>query len=249
MPLHCAASAAALLEPRRHVLLAEPCCCAAVLLSNSTRTPVLLSSGSLAAALTDLLRSQLTSRSGPTTMLLTFGTSSSDSSSELLEGISSGGGGGGGGMLTVLMLLLSSWLWLWPCCHERAASEPKVVLDVSRSTLRDNLNAQMLALKVTLPPETRPGVRVDQATARLAQAQELKVELEEKLFEVEAAVQDNLTKIAMATAELENAKRALIPSAPTTDPGSACITFSRESSLQNSIMDHGFLLACQTPSN
>ena len=79
----------------------------------------------------------------------------------------------------------------------------------------------------TLPPETRPGVRVVQATARLARAQKLKVELEEKLFEVEAAVQDKLTQIALATAELENAKRALIPSAPTTDPGSACITFSR----------------------
>ena len=36
------------------------------------------------------------------------------------------------------------------------------------STLRDNLKTQMLALNVTLPPETRPGVRVDQATARLA---------------------------------------------------------------------------------
>ena len=75
---------------------------------------------------------------------------------------------------------------------------------------------QMLALKVTLPPETRPGVRVDQATARLARVQKLKVELEEKLFEVEAAVQDNLKEIAAATAELENVKKL-----------------------------HGFLLSCQ----
>ena len=37
-------------------------------------------------------------------------------------------------------------------------------------TLRDNLKAKMLALKVTLPPETRPGVRVDQATATGAPA-------------------------------------------------------------------------------
>ena len=60
----------------------------------------------------------------------------------------------------------------------------------------------MMALKVTLPPETRPGVRVDQATARLTRAQKLKAELEEKLLEVEQAVQDNLTEIAAATAEL-----------------------------------------------
>ena len=46
----------------------------------------------------------------------------------------------------------------------------------------------MMALKVTLPPETRPGVRVDQATARLNRAQKLKAELEEKLLEVEQAV-------------------------------------------------------------
>ena len=92
----------------------------------------------------------------------------------------------------------------------------------------------MMVLAVTLPPESRPGVRVDQATARLNRAQKLKAELEEKLslLEVEQAAQDNLTEIAAATAELENAKRALIPSAPTTDPGSACITFS--SSRQNS---------------
>ena len=108
-------------------------------------------------------------------------------------------------------------------------------------SLRDNLKAQMMALKVTLPPETRPGVRVDQATARLTRAQKLKAELEEKLLEVEQAVQDNLTEIAAATAELENAKRALIPSAPTTDPGSACITFSREQSAEL----QGFLLSCQ----
>ena len=69
-----------------------------------------------------------------------------------------------------------------------------------------------MALKVTLPPETRPGVRVDQATARLARAQKLKAQLEEKLLEVKQAVQDNLTEIAAATAELENAKRALISS-------------------------------------
>ena len=108
-------------------------------------------------------------------------------------------------------------------------------------SLRDNLRAQMMALKVALPPETRPGVRVDQATARLARAQKLKAELEEKLLEVEQAAQDNLTEIAAATAELENAKRSLIPSAPTTDPGSACITFSREQSAEL----QGFLLSCQ----
>ena len=85
-------------------------------------------------------------------------------------------------------------------------------------------------VQITLPPETRAGVRVDQATARLTRAQKLKAELEEKLLEVERAVQDNLTEIAAATAELENAKRALIPSAPSTDLGSACITFSREQS-------------------
>ena len=66
----------------------------------------------------------------------------------------------------------------------------------------------MLALKVTLPPETRPGVRVDQATARLARAPRLKVKLEEKLFEVETAVQDNLNEVAAAAADLENVKRA-----------------------------------------
>ena len=109
------------------------------------------------------------------------------------------------------------------------------------STLRDNLKAQMLAFKLTLPQETRPGVRVDQATPRLARAQKLKVKLEEKLFEVEAAVQDNLKEIAAATAELENAKRVLIPSAPTTDHGSACISFSREQSAGL----HGFVLAFQ----
>ena len=108
-------------------------------------------------------------------------------------------------------------------------------------SLRDNLGTQMMALKVTLLPETQPGVRVDQATARLARAQKLKAELEEKLLEVEQAVQDNLTEIAAATAELESAKRALIPSAPTTDPGSACITFSREHSAEL----QGFLLSCQ----
>ena len=84
-------------------------------------------------------------------------------------------------------------------------------------------------------------VRVDQATARLTRAQKFKAELEEKLLEVEQAVQDNLMEIAAATAELENAKRALIPSAPTTDPGSACITFSREQSAEL----QGFLLSCQ----
>ena len=105
---------------------------------------------------------------------------------------------------------------------------------------RDNLRAQM-ALKVTLPPETRPGVRVDQATARLTRAQKLKAELKEKLLEVKQAVQDNLTEIAAATAELENAKRALIPSAPTTNLGSACITFNREQSAEL----QGFLLSCQ----
>ena len=48
-------------------------------------------------------------------------------------------------------------------------------------------------------------------------------------------------EIAAASAELENAKRALIPSAPTIDPGSACITFSREQSAEL----QGFLLSCQ----
>ena len=75
----------------------------------------------------------------------------------------------------------------------------------------------------------------------LARAQKLKVELEEKVFEVEAAVQDNLTEIAMATAELENAKRSLIPSAPAANPGSACITFSRKQIAEL----YGFLLACR----
>ena len=120
--------------------------------------------------------------------------------------------------------------------YERAIAAPP-----EGCKLRDNLKAPMMALKVTLPPETRPGVRVDQATARLTRAQKLKAELEEKLLEVEQAVQDNLTEIAAATAELENAKRALIPSAPTTDPGSACITFSREQSAEL----QGFLLSCQ----
>ena len=36
----------------------------------------------------------------------------------------------------------------------------------------------MMALTVTLPLETRPGVRVDQATARLTRAQKVKTELE-----------------------------------------------------------------------
>ena len=75
----------------------------------------------------------------------------------------------------------------------------------------------------------------------MARAQKLKVELEEKLFEVEAVVQDNLKEIALATEELENPKRALIPSAPTTDPGSACITLSREQSAEL----HRVLLSCQ----
>ena len=106
-------------------------------------------------------------------------------------------------------------------------------------SLRDNLKTQMMALKVTLPPE--PGVRVDQATARLTRAQKLKAEPEEKLLEVEQAVQDNLMEIAAATTELENAKHTLIPSAPSIDSGSACITFSREQSAEL----QGFLLSCQ----
>ena len=65
----------------------------------------------------------------------------------------------------------------------------------------------MLALKVTLPPETRPGVRVDQTTARLARAQKLKVKLEEKLFEAEAVVQDYFKEIDLAAEELENAEK------------------------------------------
>ena len=97
----------------------------------------------------------------------------------------------------------------------------------------------MMALKVTLPPgnptrgQSRPGhgqiVRSSKPNSRRSS------------LSVEQAVQDNLTEIAAATAELENAKPALIPSAPTTDPGSACITFSREQSAEL----QGFLLSCQ----
>ena len=63
-----------------------------------------------------------------------------------------------------------------------------------------------------------------------------------ELFEVETAVQDNLKETALATEELKNVKRALIPTTPMTDPGSACITFSREQSAEL----HGLLLSCQT---
>ena len=49
----------------------------------------------------------------------------------------------------------------------------------SRQRRRADISGKAIdvALKVTLPPETRPGVRVDQATARLARAQKLQVEL------------------------------------------------------------------------
>ena len=103
-------------------------------------------------------------------------------------------------------------------------------------SLKDNLRAQVMALKVTLPPETRPGVRVDQATARLARAQKLETELEEKLFEVE-----QLCRTISWRLPLPSSKCALIPSAPTTYLGPTCITFSREQSAEL----QGFLLSCQ----
>ena len=91
--------------------------------------------------------------------------------------------------------------------------------------------------KSHIAPETRPGVRVDQATARLTRAQKLKVELEEKLLEVEQAAQDNLTEIAAANAELENAKRALMrvsSQAPQPQTLAQPVSPSAGSSLQNS---------------
>ena len=52
-------------------------------------------------------------------------------------------------------------------------------------------------------------------------------------------VRDILSKCMLRA--LVTLAQLLIPSAPTTDPGSACITFSREQSAEL----HGFLLSCQ----
>ena len=73
----------------------------------------------------------------------------------------------------------------------------------------------------------RPGIRVYQATARLTKAQKLKAELTRS-----SSRSSKRYKTISRRSELESAKRALIPSAPTTDPGSACITFSREQSAE-----------------
>ena len=111
------------------------------------------------------------------------------------------------------------------------------------STLRDNLKTQMLALQGTLPPETRPGVRVDQATACLTRVQKLKVELEEKLLMVEAALQDNSQGDCPGPRRTRQRKaRAFTPSTPVTEPGSTRTTFNGEQSAEL----HAFLLSCQT---
>ena len=65
-----------------------------------------------------------------------------------------------------------------------------------------------LATRDSTRGPSRPG------HSQAGESSKLNVELdEEKLLEVEAAVQDNLKEIALATDDLENAKRALVPSA------------------------------------
>ena len=101
------------------------------------------------------------------------------------------------------------------------------------STLLDNLKTQMFALKVNLPQKTKPGVRVDQATARLAIKQKFQTELGKKTSrDLKAAAQDNLKEIALGADEFENANRALIPNALATE--AKVVSPSTGSNLQNS---------------